>query len=212
MQDLKSVCSHKRSLVNSRRSAPPPLPLLPPWVSVGGPVWQEESETRHPGKRRGGVIEHEVSGVEKEKCVQESEERKKKKKKKKRKQEEGLLDPFRSASVVATVGEEQNAGQDSTVRPRCKKTGSRLKPPAFLCSATDHAAKAHPQSPGGAGGGVTFHITRPELVEHIVRRNKKKTKKKSFRKRRWCAEGYPRSSGAPRGANAHLPAESGARW
>lgn len=26
---------------------------LPSWVSVGGPVWQEESETRHPARGRG---------------------------------------------------------------------------------------------------------------------------------------------------------------
>lgn len=43
-------------------------------------------------------------------------------KKKKKKQDEGLFDPFRSGSVV-TVGEEQNVGQESTVRYRCKRRG-----------------------------------------------------------------------------------------
>lgn len=40
----------------------------------------------------------------------------------KKKQDEGLFDPFRSGSVV-TVGEEQNVGQESTVRYRCKRRG-----------------------------------------------------------------------------------------
>lgn len=41
---------------------------------------------------------------------------------KKKKQDQGLFDPFRSGSVV-TVGEEQNVGQESTVRYRCKRRG-----------------------------------------------------------------------------------------
>lgn len=41
---------------------------------------------------------------------------------KKKTQEEGLFDSFRSGSV-ATVGEEQNVGQESTVRYRGKRRG-----------------------------------------------------------------------------------------
>lgn len=38
-------------------------PSLPPWVSVGGPVWQAGSETRHPARGRGalGALSEQVS-------------------------------------------------------------------------------------------------------------------------------------------------------
>lgn len=168
-KDLEIVRGHKRSLVSSRRSVPP---SLPPSVGQRGRPRVAGAERNTTPRQRKGVIERRVSEWKKKSTSKESGERKNKAKL--------HLIFHKWFCCDCRRGAECGAGIDRTIA--LQQTGYNSKVPAFLCSATDHAARLIQTStcaiqacesgffPGVSGN---FHKSRPR--EHIEQR-------KSFRR------------------------------